>query len=487
MIKALEKKTDSKFVLIEKGQKETNDELAKLRKDLNDLNNAHSETVKRVADNKERIDILFGMIRDLRDLYDKLKKELNDLRDFIDRKLKEITDQLELLMSFSGDSKGKFGEGDLKIIADILKRLGDLERNFNKYVTEARIEELWKLVLELKEKMKKKASKKDLEKLEEKVETLKNDLEKVKNDLSIVIDETHKNSDDIYDIYKKIEEIMGLIHGLKNALSAISSIKGGDQIDFSKFVSITVFDGFKSETEKSIKDILDELDRLRRLINDILDQLKHKIGEKELKELEDYLMKKIEELAVACNKKFADKNETARNFRYLEEQIKHILSLLMKKDDKGDNWMFAKRPLMDFTCASCEAYIGELKDNGQYIPWNKYPMRDPNNKLYRLGSGFSRMLQMVNVDGSQGTPMIENKREQPGYQTSDVNAISNQRKQNEQKEEFKSLPKINKRENDYVSIDDMHQESQNDQNINEEDEIQPKVTKIYKKNKKDAK
>lgn len=52
--------------------------------------------------------------------------------------------------------------------------------------------------------------------------------------------------------------------------------------------------------------------------------------------------------------------------------------------DKGENWLLAKKPIDGFACASCEAYIGELHDNNQYIPWNKYPMRDPNEKLYRV-------------------------------------------------------------------------------------------------------
>ena len=52
--------------------------------------------------------------------------------------------------------------------------------------------------------------------------------------------------------------------------------------------------------------------------------------------------------------------------------------------DKGENWLLAKKPIDGFACASCEAYIGELHDNNQYIPWNKYPIRDLNEKLYRV-------------------------------------------------------------------------------------------------------
>ena len=37
-----------------------------------------------------------------------------------------------------------------------------------------------------------------------------------------------------------------------------------------------------------------------------------------------------------------------------------------------------------------------LEQKAEYVPWNKYPNRE--EKSYRMGHGFSRMLQMVNED-----------------------------------------------------------------------------------------
>ena len=87
-------------------------------------------------------------------------------------------------------------------------------------------------------------------------------------------------------------------------------------------------------------------------------------------------------------------------------KIKKFLEL--NKINNADNWLLAKKPIGGNSCASCEAYIGDLHENKEYVPWNKYPMRDPNERLYRvirniiklkkIGSGFSKMLQMLNVD-----------------------------------------------------------------------------------------
>ena len=115
------------------------------------------------------------------------------------------------------------------------------------------------------------------------------------------------------------------------------------------------------------------------------------------------LNEKIEELARACNLKFADKNESLKNFKHIEEQLKKILYILKKRTDQnseGDgNWLIAKKPIQGYSCAACESYIGELnKDVKKYVPWNRLPFRENGENLYRLGNGYSKMLQMINFD-----------------------------------------------------------------------------------------
>ena len=66
--------------------------------------------------------------------------------------------------------------------------------------------------------------------------------------------------------------------------------------------------------------------------------------------------------------------------------------------EKGDNWLLASKPIGGYKCASCESYLGDLNENNQHLPWNKIPNRDPSERLYRVGNGFSRMLQMLNID-----------------------------------------------------------------------------------------
>jgi len=83
----------------------------------------------------------------------------------------------------------------------------------------------------------------------------------------------------------------------------------------------------------------------------------------------------------------------------------------MSKHDKnrepGDNCMLASKPITGYRCASCETYIGDLKNNTQYLPWNKFRIQDMVIKPYRVGNGFSYFLQNINLDNSPKNNNIE--------------------------------------------------------------------------------
>ena len=167
----------------------------------------------------------------------------------------------------------------------------------------------------------------------------------------------------------------------------------------------------KEKEEKEFARIWEELERLKNLINQIFNILKTKANLSDLDDLKNFLLGKIEELALASVKKFADKNETTNNFKYLEDQIKKILEMLQSQKPSSDaeTWLLAKKPINGYACASCESFIGDLReDSHKFIPWNKMPLRDPGDKLYRMGNGFSKMLQMLNFDNNGNVSLSPN-------------------------------------------------------------------------------
>ena len=85
--------------------------------------------------------------------------------------------------------------------------------------------------------------------------------------------------------------------------------------------------------------------------------------------------------------------------------------MLSKKDsiNEANNWLLAKKPLGGYSCAACESNIPDLRDDShKFIPWNKMPLRDPGDKLYRMGNGFSKMLQMLNFDNNGNVSLNPN-------------------------------------------------------------------------------
>ena len=88
-----------------------------------------------------------------------------------------------------------------------------------------------------------------------------------------------------------------------------------------------------------------------------------------------------------------------RNNRFLKIEIKQKLDNYKNNEQRteGTGWLLSKKPIGGHLCASCEAYIGDLKDNDKYIPWNKYH-KEPNDKLNKMNPLFSKMLQKLSTD-----------------------------------------------------------------------------------------
>ena len=88
---------------------------------------------------------------------EKLQKEIDDLK----QKLADLNSQIDILLKMPrGD-----GKSDLSAINELMKKLMELEKNFNEFVEKVNIEEIYRQLKFLNDT---KADKKDLEELNEK-------------------------------------------------------------------------------------------------------------------------------------------------------------------------------------------------------------------------------------------------------------------------------------------------------------------------------
>ena len=358
-------------------------ELKELKKELENLKNAHGETIIKVNNNKEQIDLIIGRLNDIikgyKDGDEKLRKEIDDLN----KKLSKIHSQIDLLLKMPrGTGGGGDGKMDISALNELMKKIIDLENDYKDFVERVNIDEIYRQLKFLHET---KADKKDLNSINNKIDDLN--------------DKYESHQIEIEAIKKRIDGIYSQLLQRKDEGSTQPIVN----IDFSQYLSKTDFEKHRKENEQEFKKIWEEIERLNDLIEKISNELKDKANLSDLEDLKNFILGKLDEFAIACNKKFADKNETTNNFKYLEDQIKKLFELLSKKDtiNEADNWLLAKKPINGYSCAACESIIGDLRDDtNKFIPWNRMPLRDPGDNIYRKGNGFSKMLQMLNFDNN---------------------------------------------------------------------------------------
>lgn len=141
------------------------------------------------------------------------------------------------------------------------------------------------------------------------------------------------------------------------------------------FLEITSFQEYLKKYSKDKDKLEKNIEEIRRLFKDIAEAFNKKADEEDLRNFELLLNNKLEELKLMSGKKFADKIDTGKTLKFLDTQIKYLTEAFIKKTDRNDNWLIAKKPIGGHACASCEAYIGDLKEKGDFVAWNKYPQR----------------------------------------------------------------------------------------------------------------
>ena len=195
----------------------------------------------------------------------------------------------------------------------------------------------------------------------------------------------------------------------------------GDQYDIdknTKFVKEDDFDKYKLTVANEIEKIWTEIYNIKEKNDAMVEKTKDGCTTKDIEDNNNYVFQKMEEHLDELNKKFVLKNENSTALKNLEDQFKRIILLLATKvDHENDNWLIAKKPINGYSCAACESFIGDLKEekNDKYINWKKMPMRErekekeqEKEKIYRLGNGYSHVLKMVGVDNNKNVSLNPN-------------------------------------------------------------------------------
>ena len=515
LISNFEKKFNMKIKFLEEKISKIDSSGFKMEKDTQNIKNSQNINKRQIDKIKKQLEeinikeenINNTLEQNKEDLKDKLESKITGL----EKNIKTTIDSLNSSVNKKLNSKNKANNKEV-IIKETTKIINSEKKGELKDLQEA--------ITDIKKQIKEILENKDLELIKSDILALKSgmnnyvllpefkdlqELSEVNNDILRKIKEefedykiSHNFDKEMVSIKLKLESVSNKVHDILNNMSNKNRYKNSlksNPDDKYTYIDFKTFEEFKSHIAKEFIHINDNFNNSKQLIDELIQSVKNRMSFKDLKTLEDAIMSQMDDLKIAFSKKFADKDEVNKIIKYLDQQIKNIIQIYIKKIEKGDNWLLAKTPISNTLCASCESYIGDLKDvnndDNIYIPWNKYQVKDSNNKLYRIGQGYSKMLQNLQLDEN------DKKKEQiknilnfnqteysSGFGLKKIKTFNDMKKTIQQ-----NLPKLKDKDNkDKQIMKKVNSTFSENNNIRIELDLdnrneKPIITKIYKVNK----
>ena len=373
-------------------------EIEKINENLEKNNEDINNTIKEFDEQKNELKTIDEDRNNLLTKIDNLRNEMdimfNDKINELEKKIEEF--KKNNAQGASELFKLDFGNKNVdeeviqsleKKIMDLRKKTNDLENTLK--LKNQDIEEIQNETKNIKLILDKKIAREDLKELYNMHLSDVDEINDLKDNAGLTFDEIRKAKSEITNILQKIDSINGNIVLLQNASSrgsgSISAL-----INFEKYVDHQKLTDTLKPILKEIEKMYREIYSLNRNVSEYESNAKTFAKNERLNRLEDEINNKFTEQKSTFSKKYVDKVEFLKNIKQLEIQIK-TMDLESKKSE-AESWIMAKKPVGCFNCASCEANIKNVNPPNEYLAWNKYPQQD---KIYRMGQGFSHMLQMM--------------------------------------------------------------------------------------------
>ena len=477
LIKALETKQNKRFDLFEEKYKLLSTENFKNKDDIKNQGivingqkisiEKNTEKILKLLEQQKNQEISNKELKDKEDsiLNKKFEDILNNIQTLSDNynnKITEIESKLnehqkqpqvlvtEIKPDKTKDKKIQENENTLK---EYNERINDLEKSLRQLLKKINIDELNSNLAILQKEISKKGNQGAIDDLIDRLYNIDENIKQInyRVDSSSAFEKKMLEENSL--LSKKFESFANTVNRL--SLQIIKNPKEDKQvIDYTKFIEVGTFEENKKELSKKFDKIRISFEDILKNIDEILEKLSHTPSDKDFAQYQDIIKNLLDEYRINNNKKYADKYDTSKNFKFLETQIKTITENYNKKLDGQDNWLLAKKPLNNYLCASCEGIIkGELDKRCDYIPWNKYPNRE--EKYTRMGHGFSHMLQMVNDDIRKNVDNKEKEKERNKFEDKEKEYNSDEDKKKNSGERNNSavkLPKVKIKPKNYNNV-----------------------------------
>ena len=372
------------------------------------------------------------------------------------------------------------GPIDDKQFRFLVKRVSDLEGYIRQILSNSEIKKLQEQMNALQEELKSKITTDNLSELYKYHVSDQEGINDLKDSLNLLYDDNRKTQTDLQNFYRKLETVYSTVMILQAMPKEIGD--KNRRVDISKYIDQAKFVESTQSLYKELESLRKDNEEHKRILEEVVTKLALCATSKDVSELEDTINTLLSELKLSIHKKYAEKYEMNKLIKVLETKIRQLTDENAKRMEGGENWLLAKRPLNGYKCASCEAYLDNLAGPQDYLPWNKYPSREAD-KAYRMGSGFSHMLQMMN------TEYVRNlDRKEVNLTEADEGSFSISKRG---KNDKVSLPKVRVVKKPVNLIDDIPDFSEEDVNkqllidtsINKSFPSGPKIMTIKRKNK----
>ena len=324
--------------------------------------------------------------------FDKINEDINDINNNFEQKLSDLKNNISKEISLNDEKNNIELEQIKNNYLSLKENLSLINEKLSNMVTTLTFNNLKKEILEKIEEEKK------IINLE--ISITKSSLNGVKNQVLDHLSDS-RDHDNLVSLMKIMDNISSHIQKLMDFKKALEEKdKRKAIVENSKYVKQEGFNEAMNNIHKYMDNNKKEFSEIRLDIDSIKSKdLNVKANLRDLKNLEDSIFIKMEALKETIRDKFVEKNMLIKNLKFLEIQTKQLIEE-NKKTEKKESWLLAKKPIDPHLCASCEAYLGDLKPNtnSKFVAWNKYPAKETIEKVFRINAGFSKVLQMVNQD-----------------------------------------------------------------------------------------
>ena len=356
------------------------------------------KNIEELNDNNDRINTLEN---DLNNLEDKLIKMIDQkLNEFKKRKsnedlIKDLNSQKEKLKDFTDRINIE--------IKTLRNKDEELENKIQELMTFPELKKVNDKIKAMEQELEGSATKEDTKHILEELDKFNQELNKYKSIISNQKEMNIKTREDMLRLKEEFDEIKQDFSSLNNLLENNSLNKLIENINniTDKFVEKSLYENDMKLINKKISKLQMDVNEHNRNFAELMPKLEGILDISEFNKLK----KNVEDLmsksgSLVSSNKSLDTQEIIKNIKSMEAQVKIFMKKLENESEKekeriNDNCILASRPVGGFKCASCETYIGDIKENNIYLPWNKYHGQD---RPYRLGSSFSRILQGLNIE-----------------------------------------------------------------------------------------